>query len=125
MTDTILYVSLPNLRQITSSETSFETTPTSSENTPELIRLIKQLSHAALIPTTTGFTVDDALLENQSTPIDIVIDTDQTLASESQTRESYKQEAKTATAEHLGQQENNTHSDGIIDQYLRDNISWV
>lgn len=41
MTDTILYVSLPNLRQITSSETSFETTPTSSENTPELIRLIK------------------------------------------------------------------------------------
>ena len=61
------------------------------------------------------------MLENQSKPIDIIIDAEGTTINENQ--ESYQKEARNTITEHLRQCRNKGKMN-IVNQYLNDSITW-
>ena len=63
----------------------------------------------------------DILLENQSKPIDIIIDAEGTTINENQ--ESYQKEARNTITEHLRQCRNKGKMN-IVNQYLNDSTTW-
>ena len=65
------------------------------------------------------------MIEIQSIAINITMENVRGQEIEKHTSDSYREQARTIIEEHLNQNENNSESDFIINQYLNGSTNWV
>lgn len=64
------------------------------------------------------------MIENQSIAINVTMGNVTGQEIEKHTSDSYREQARTIIEEHLNQNENNSESDFIINQYLNGSANW-